>query len=78
MDDKGVKASRGLGWVLFIAGVLLMGGIALYHFVVDDSMATWQKLIFVAIYGGLAALLFSVLRQRLIERKTDKYKDVEI
>jgi hypothetical protein len=23
-------------------------------------------------------LLFSVLRQRLIERKTDKYKDVEI
>jgi hypothetical protein len=31
-----------------------------------------------AIYGGLAALLISVLRQRLIERKTDKYKDVEI
>jgi predicted anti-sigma-YlaC factor YlaD len=35
-------------------------------------------LLIVAIYGGLALLLFSVLRQRLIERKTDKYKDVEI
>ena len=28
--------------------------------------------------GLVAVLLFSVLRQRLIERKTDKYKDVEI
>jgi hypothetical protein len=31
-----------------------------------------------AIYLGLGALLVSVLRQRIIERKTDKYKDVEI
>jgi hypothetical protein len=37
-----------------------------------------MKLIVIAIYGGLATLLYSVLRQRLIERKTDKYKDVEI
>jgi hypothetical protein len=31
-----------------------------------------------ALYLGLAALFVSVLRQRLIERKTDRYKDVEI
>jgi len=78
MDDKVVKTSLGIGWVLVIGGLLAMGGVGLYHFVIEDSMAIWQKLIIVAIYGGLAALLFSVLRQRLIERKTDKYKDVEI
>jgi hypothetical protein len=31
-----------------------------------------------AVYLGLGALFASVLRQRLVERKTDKYKDVEI
>jgi hypothetical protein len=30
------------------------------------------------VYGGLLLVFVSVLRQRLIERKTDKYKDVEI
>lgn len=29
-------------------------------------------------YLGFAVLLLSVLRQRLIERKSDKYTDVEI
>jgi hypothetical protein len=41
-------------------------------------MGTFEKLVIGAMYGGLALLFFSVLRQRLIERKTDKYKDVEI
>lgn len=78
MDVKGVKTSRGIGWILLIAGLLVIGGVGLYHFVFEDTMDTWMKLVIVAIYGGLAILLFSVLRQRLIERKTDKYKDVEI
>ena len=39
---------------------------------------TFTQFILVAIYGGLGLLLVSVLRQRLIERKTDKYSDVEI
>jgi len=44
----------------------------------DDGIALGMKVILFAIYGGLAVLFYSVLRQRLIERKTDKYKDVEI
>ena len=78
MNDMTVQTSRGIGWLLFIAGILAVTGIALYQFIVEPGMPTWMKLILVAIYGGLAVLLFSVLRQRLIERKTDKYKDVEI
>jgi hypothetical protein len=78
MDDTTVRTSRGIGWLLLIGGILALAGIGLYQFVIDSSMALRDKLIIASIYGGLAVLFFSVLRQRLIERKTDKYKDVEI
>jgi anti-sigma factor RsiW len=45
---------------------------------IDTSMATHIKVITGLVWLGLGALLVSVLRQRLIERKSDKYKDVEI
>ena len=78
MDDSTVKTSRNIGWLMFIAGLLAVVGIGVFVFLFDDSISVAVKLIMVAIYGGLATLLFSVLRQRLIESKTDKYKDVEI
>ena len=78
MDDSTVMTSRSIGWLMVIAGLLAIIGIGVFVFLFDDSIPVWMKLIMIAIYGGLATLLFSVLRQRLIERKTDKYKDVEI
>ena len=41
-------------------------------------MALSIKVLISAVYVGLSVLFLSILRQRLIERKTDKYKDVEI
>jgi len=78
MNEPVVQNTRGLGWLLFIAGILAVAGVGLGAFVVDPSVPVGMKLILAAIYGGLALLLISVIRQRLIERKTDKYKDVEI
>jgi Flp pilus assembly protein TadB len=78
MNETTVQTTRGIGWLLFIAGILAVAGVGLYGFIVEPGMPIWMKLILVAIYAGLALLLVSVLRQRLIERKTDKYKDVEI
>ena len=78
MDDATVKITRGIGWLLFLGAVLICGGIGIYEFVLDSSMGIFEKLLIGAVYGGLALLFISVLRQRLIERKTDKYKDVEI
>jgi hypothetical protein len=69
MNDATVQATRGL---------LAIGGIGVYEFITDPSLELYLKLIIGAIYGGFAALFISVLRQRLIERKADKYKDVEI
>ena len=78
MNENTVQTTRSLGWILFIAGLLIIAGIALMQFLFNDDIPVGVKLLLVAIYGGLGLLLFSVLRQRLIERKTDKYKDVEI
>ena len=78
MNDTTVQLSRGIGWLIFIAGLLVAGLYILYHLIADSGMSFIEKFIVFGVYGGLALLLFSVLRQRLIERKTDKYKDVEI
>ena len=78
IDDPTVQLTQGVGWLLFIVGLLIVVGIAVVSFLFNDDISAGMKLLMVAIYGGLAALFFSVFRQRLIERKTDKYKDVEI
>jgi anti-sigma factor RsiW len=78
MNDPTVQTTRSIGWILMIAGLLVVAGIGLFGFIVASDISIGMKLIIAAIYGGLAMLLYSVLRQRLIERKTDKYKDVEI
>lgn len=78
MNDKRVETPRSIGWILFVGGLLIIAGIGVFGFIFSDEIHIAMKLLIIAIYGGLATLLYSVLRQRLIERKTDKYKDVEI
>jgi hypothetical protein len=78
MNEHTGGVMRGLGWILFIAGVLGISGIAVYEFVIDTSMPKYLKILTGFVWIGLGALLLSVLRQRLVERKSDKYKDVEI
>jgi hypothetical protein len=78
MKEPTVEVTRGIGWILFIAGVIGLSGIVIYEFVIDTGMPTHIKVITSLVWLGLGALLVSVLRQRLIERKSDKYKDVEI
>lgn len=78
MNDSIVKATQGIGWLLFVSGLLIVAGMGIYELVINTDMGLTEKLLASAIYGGLGILFLSVLRQRLIERKTDKYKDVEI
>ena len=78
MNDPTVQTTRNIGWLMFIAGLLAIAGIGVFGFLFSDEIPVTMKLIMIGVYGGLATLFYSVLRQRLIERKTDKYKDVEI
>ena len=78
MDDLGVKLSRGVGWVLFLAAAVIIVGTLVVLFLFDPGVPGAWKFVISLFYLGLLVLFGSVLRQRLIERKTDKYKDVEI
>ena len=79
MDDTTVKAPRGIGWLLLIGGALIGVGVGVYEFIITPSTLSFvEKLIVGGIYGGMLLIFISVLRQRLIERKSDRYKDVEI
>ena len=79
MNDVPTRASRGLGWLLLIGGALIAAGFFVVEFLRGfDELGLIERLIVGGVYGGMLLLFISVLRQRLIERKKDKYKDVEI
>lgn len=78
MTNPAEKSLRGVGWALVIGGVLVAVGIAVYALFFTDETPLATKLIVGGIYGGFALLLIAVLRQRLRERKTDKYTDVQL
>ena len=78
MNEMGVNLSRGIGWLLFVGALLIIGGAAVIAFLTDPGISGPWKFVISCFYLGLLALFVSVLRQRLIERKTDRYKDVEI
>ena len=78
MPDNVVRATSSVGWLLLIVGIVIGVGVAIFQWAIAPDVSLSIKLLVGAIYLGMAFLLVSVLRQRLIDRKTDKYKDVEI
>lgn len=78
MTDKPAKTFEWTGWLLLIGGIAVIVGYLAYQFFTQDTTALWLKLTISAIYGGVAFLLLTVLRQRLIARKTDRYKGVDL
>ena len=49
----------------------------MYVLIIGDDSSLFFKMSFVAIFVGSAFLFSSVLRQRIRDRKTDRYKDVQ-
>ena len=76
MNDMPAQASRGIGWVLLIAGVITLVSLAIWEFAIDNSVSLPVKLGTAAVWFGILFLFLSVLRQRLVSWKTDKYKNV--
>ena len=65
-------------WTILITGFFVISGYGFFKILIDPSLATIIKIGGAMFYAGLLCLFLIVLRQRLKERKTDKYKDVEI
>ena len=76
-DDRTTRMGPRLGWLLLGVGVLLLYGYVIYDFMADSSEPIWVRLAFAGIGLGILILFLHVLRQRLIARKTDRYKDIQ-
>ena len=75
------RLERGLGWVLFWFGVLMLTGWGLWvgvHEVLADSEipALFKTAIFALLMGGII-LGLSVLREKWFTRKKDPYKEIQ-
>jgi hypothetical protein len=78
MNDLSVRTSRGAGWLLYIVGLLGLVGYGAYQFYRDDTVPALVKTFVAAILIGLLLLFISVLRQRIVSKRSDKYQDVQI
>ena len=76
--SPGNRALSALGWLALIGGAVLLGIVVLSQFLLDDNLSTGMKFVIGLPYLGLLILFVAVLRRRLRERRTDKYRDVEI
>ncbi len=78
MNDVPARASRGIGWILLVAGIVTLAGLGIWEFAIDNDVPVPVKLAVGGVWFGLLFLFLSVLRQRLVSWKSDKYKDVQI
>lgn len=70
------KLARPVGWVLFLAGALIWLGYAVYEYLTSTE-PIWTKLTTGAVVVGLAMLLLSAVIDRLVDLKTDPYREIK-
>ncbi|MCW9027750.1 MAG: zf-HC2 domain-containing protein [Kangiella sp.] len=66
-----------VGWIILIIGFVGFMVWQLFTFYTEPSVPFWVKAGVFLIEAGVLLLLGSVLRQRMIALKTDKYKNVK-
>lgn len=75
------RLERGIGWILFSLGAIVLLGAGLYELVLallkDASEPWWIRLAIGSFCGGLAILFVSVLRERIFVRSRDPYREVK-
>lgn len=82
LENKTNRWLMTLAWALVIIGGLVVGGFMAWDLAhalwTDTSQPWWLRLALGAFYLGFVGLFLVVLRQRLIARKTDKYRKVKL
>ena len=78
MNDLDAGKKQQWGWRLVIVGAVMLVGYAFIGFVFSSEINSFEKLAIGLLGLGGILLFLSVLRQRLIASKTDKYKDINL
>lgn len=73
-----VKTSRIFGLAVLAVTVIALIGFTFFKIFTNPDIGLFEKVLVGGLGGGTLLLLISVLRQRLISLKTDKYKRVKI
>ena len=75
------RIERGTGWILLSLGAILLLGYGGYHLVLelikDKDMPLIVKTGMLGVLFGIIILFVSVMRERIIARKTDVYREIE-
>lgn len=78
VNDRPSVLMQNFGWLLLLITVIPLSCYAAYLFWIDTEVLLWVKLIVSGFWLGLIVLFISVVRQRLIAAKTDRYKRVQL
>jgi len=75
------RIERSIAWILVSIGAIILIVYGLYHaiesLIADTQLQGIIKIAVLAVLAGLVILLVSVLREKLIIRKSDPYKEVQ-
>jgi len=75
------RMERGISWILISIGAIIFLAIAVYHFIggvlTSAQISPLEKVGVFALALGFIVLLVSVLREKLMTRKQDKYKEIQ-
>lgn len=78
LQDLTSRRMFDFAWFALVSGVFISIVFAVYHFWLDSSIPLFSKVVMSLIWGGGIGLFLTVLRQRLIISKTDKYNKVDL
>lgn len=75
------RIERGLGWILVSIGLILLGGLGLWHLLQEFLLSPEEPLLLRlgvgALVGGGLVLLVSFLRERLWHDSRERYREVQ-
>lgn len=75
------RIERGISWILISLGVIVVGSFLVWQFIetimVDQKIHVVLKAGILILLAGVVVLIVSILREKLMVRKVDKYREVE-
>ena len=73
LDGVYNRLERRTGWFFFVIGAVGLVALGIYYFVTEPFASAFQKTFLAVPAVGFSILFVSVLRQRLLVAKTDRY-----
>ncbi|MBU0640741.1 MAG: zf-HC2 domain-containing protein [Planctomycetes bacterium] len=70
-------ATRGVGWLLWLGGAIVLVGYGIYEFATDSTIAALERVAVLGLILGAVLVFLTVLVERAVAYQHDKFKDVQ-